>query len=99
MENLALSWFKKINRRLALNNHCYDFTRVVTVSKKNTDKFRIFVSNLYDRIVQKAVYKVFYVIFEGYFYWEKISHEMVSKNYCKVIKHGQIVKKKGRQEY
>lgn len=99
VENLALSWFKKVNRRLVLDKYNYDCTRVVTIPKKNTDKFRLFVSDLYDRIVQKAVHKIFYVIFEGYFYWEKTSQEMVPESYCKAINHGQIVKRKGRQEY
>lgn len=99
LENLALSWFQKVNRRLVLDQYNYDCTRIVTILKKNIGKCWILVSNLYSRIVQKAVYQVFYVIFEGYFYWEKTCTETVSKNCGKAISYRQIVKRKGRQEY
>ena len=99
VENLALSWVKKVSKQLILNKYNYKCTRVVTISKKNIDKSRICVFHLYDRVVQKAVYKILHVIFEGYFCWKKISKEMFSKSYSKAINNNPIVKRKECQEY
>jgi hypothetical protein len=95
MENLALNWFKRVSQKLVLNKYHYKFARVVAISKKESAKRPIFITNLYDRIVQKAVYRALSVTFEGYSYWEKTDKNKVKADYCEVIDHTQIVKKKG----
>ena len=99
VENVSLNWFKKINYLLIVKKYNYNCTRVLTILKKKTANYRIAVSHLYDRIVQKAVYKILYVIFEGYFCWKKISKETIKENYGEAINRKQIVKRKGQQEY
>lgn len=98
IENLALNWFKKISKQLVLNKYNYKCTRMVMISKKN-ENFRVFISNLYDRIIQKAVYKVLYVVLEGHFYWEKLNQETVRAHYYEAIHYKQIVKEKKRRGY
>ena len=38
VENVALNWFKKINHLLVLDKYNYNCTRVLSISKKKTDK-------------------------------------------------------------
>jgi hypothetical protein len=71
----------------------------VTILKKKNDTSRVFVLNLYDKIAQTAVYKILYVVFEGYFCWEKVNKKIVRIDYCEAIDYRQIVKRKGRKEY
>lgn len=45
------------------------------------------------------MYKILYVIFEGYFCWEKTSKKSIQESYGEATHHKQIVKRKGQQEY
>lgn len=99
IENLTLNWFQKVNQKLNVYKYHYKFMRALTVLKKKNEKCRFFLFHLDDQIVQRAMYKILSIIFEGYFFWEKIEKEIVYANYCETIHDQQIVKKKGCKEY
>lgn len=95
MESFPLKWLKEISELLVVEKYSYKPARILKISKKKKSKFRKFIiTNLSDKIVQKAFQRVLNLVFEGYSEWEKIDEKKYTNYFSGMIDYSQKFKKK-----
>lgn len=99
INNLSLKWFKKTNQKLVLYKHIFKVAQTPRFAWNKNNKYSFVTLNLYDRIIQKAFFRILCLIFEGRFYWEKSDKKMIEMDHFFAADWIQTVKRKNRKEY
>jgi retron-type reverse transcriptase len=87
LDGLSLDWFDKTSKKLLSGSYKYKLARRVYINKPGKNGKRpLTISSPRDKIIQKAILRVFQYIYEGVSIWEVIDFETF-ENYVDHNRH------------
>lgn len=82
------NWFQEVSKKLESNTYSYHTARKVLIPKsKTSSKKALTISNLKDKVIQRAFLRILQPIYEGVTFWSTVSYKEYKEyqNFSKTV--------------